>query len=59
MENMITDTAIDRNLEKLTGKKVNSFRWAMHPVDTFTREANKSLKKLDAEEGPSQQETSF
>ena len=39
----ITNNAVDRQLEEVKGSTVNSFRCAMHPLDTIHRECNKAL----------------
>lgn len=45
--NTMTNTAVDRELQEESGHTLNSFRCAMHPLDSFAREANTILKKED------------
>lgn len=42
-----TNDAVDRQLEEQRNIKVNKFRCSMHPLDSFARDANKALKRLD------------
>ncbi len=41
----VTNNAIDKEIETLTGNKVNSFRCAMHPLDTIHKQTEKRIKQ--------------
>ena len=49
----VTNSAIDSQLEGITDKKLNSYRWA-NPRDSLAKKADTVLKNLDKENEPPQ-----